>query len=400
MITLGEYVKAIRDTSGLPAPPFIFDIFLVLTFALHILLVNLVLGSILLTIWGRLKGDEYGRKLSSSLSKLTVNSISWAIVLGIAPLLFIQVIYDPFWYTANTLSAVWALAFLLFIALGFLFSYLFYLGGAEEGRGNLIWTILALILFILSGVVIHSLTVTQLYPEKWPSFTTLNNSYISSGKYLHGFEIFRFLHFIVPSLSVIGVWLIFSSSYFRGKYEEKYLNWIENLGIKLALIFSLIQGGIGFLWLLSLPADLKFFSHPLFILALLVAFVFLGFLFYTKKNPSKYAIPIALLLGITILFMSIAREALRIAYFGKVGYTFADYPVNLSVGSLILFLLTFIMGLIVVYYVALVAYRCGKGIKEVGAHKLGRLSVILLWAWIIIMVIIGIFISIKNNALF
>ncbi|MFN3922001.1 MAG: hypothetical protein ACK4K4_06345, partial [Caldimicrobium sp.] len=158
---ISSYLNAMRDAAGLPSPAIIFDILLVLTFALHILLVNLVLGSLALIIWGKIKGSEYSLKLSSSLSRLLVISISWAIVLGVAPLLFIQVIYDPFWYTANTLSALWALLFLVFIALGFTLLYLFYLRGGYEGKGNIFLVILSGVLFLLAGIVMHSLAVTQ-----------------------------------------------------------------------------------------------------------------------------------------------------------------------------------------------------------------------------------------------
>jgi hypothetical protein len=399
-MAIGEYIKAMRDVAGLPSPPFIFDIFLVLTFALHILLVNLVLGSLGLILWGKIKGDANWKRLSASLSRLVVNSISWAIVLGVAPLLFIQVIYDPFWYTANTLSAVWALAFLAFIALAFLFAYFFYLGGGYEEKGTILWPLLSLALLLLAGIVMHALAVTQLYPEKWPNFATQNNIYLSSGKYLHGFEIFRFLHFMLPSFAVTGVWLIFYSRYFREKYDPAYLEWVERLGAKLVLIFSLLQAIAGFLWLVSLPKELNFMTNPFFILALIVGLLFIAFLFYIQRHPSKWAIPVAVFLGVTVLIMSVAREALRMSYFGLVGYSFADYPVNLSLGSLVLFLLTFLMGLIVLYYTAVVAYRAGKGIKEVGAHELGRVSVILMWLWIVVMVILGLYISLKNGALF
>lgn len=397
---IATYLNAMRDAAGLPTPAFVFDIFLVLTFAFHILLVNLLLGSLSLILWGKLKGTPNFLKLSSSLSRLLINSVSWTIVLGVAPLLFIQVIYDPFWYTANTLSALWALLFLAFIAMGYSLSYVYYLRGGSNGKGNLLWLILAGIFFLFAGIIMHSLAVTQLYPEKWPSFATEGNIYISSGKYLHAFEIFRFLHFIVPSFAVIGVWLIFYAKYFRGKYEDDYLNWVQNLGVRLAFIASLLQALIGFLWLITLPSDLNFISNPFFIIALIIAIVFILYLYQATKTSSPKINLIGLLLGITILAMSAAREALRMSYFKKAGYTFADYPVNLSLGSLILFLLTFIMGLIVLLYVAIVAYRSGKGIKEVGFHGLGKFSVILMWLWIVIMVIIGIYISIKNGALF
>ncbi|MCC6048798.1 MAG: hypothetical protein LM579_04635 [Thermodesulfobacterium sp.] len=78
----------------------------------------------------------------------------------------------------------------------------------------------------------------------------------------------------------------------------------------------------------------------------------------------------------------------------------ANYPVNPSYGSLLLFLATFVMGAIVLLYTAIVAYRSGKGIKEVGYEGLGKASVYLMWAWIVVMVVIGVVIAVKNGALF
>jgi hypothetical protein len=135
-MNIGTYLNVMRDPAGLPSPAIIFDFFLVLTFALHILLVNLVIGSALLILYGRFSSNPNAKLLSQSLSRLLVNSLSWAIVLGVAPLLFVQVIYDPFWYTANTMSAWWALGFLAFIALAFILAYVFYLGGGYEGKST------------------------------------------------------------------------------------------------------------------------------------------------------------------------------------------------------------------------------------------------------------------------
>ncbi len=401
-MNIGTYLNAMRDAAGLPSPAFVFDFFLVLTFALHILLVNLMLGSALLILYGRFSANEHAKRLSQSLSRLLVNSISWAIVLGVAPLLFVQVIYDPFWYTANTLSAWWALGFLGFIILGFVLAYVFYLNGGYEGKGSPLWVLLSLAFLILAGVIMHSLAVTQLYPEKWPSFAVIKGVYQSSGSSLHGFELFRFLHFIVPSLAVVGVWLMFYGNYFKGtgKYSEEYLSYVAKLGAKLALYASLGQAVVGFIWLLTLPTEFSFFTNPFFILAFLSALVLLGVLFKAQGNPSGFAKICAFLLGLTVLLMGAAREALRTNYFTKAGYRLADYPVNPSYGSLILFLATFVIGLIVLLYTALVAYRSGQGIKEVGYEGLGRLSVILLWGWILVMVFIGVIISLKNGTLF
>lgn len=57
------------------------------------------------------------------------------------------------------------------------------------------------------------------------------------------------------------------------------------------------------------------------------------------------------------------------------------------------------MGLVILFYVGLVAFRAGRGHKEVGSHGLGKWAVTLSCLWIGIMVVIGLVISFKNGDL-
>lgn len=100
----------------------------------------------------------------------TIN-LSIAIVLGVAPLLFIQVIYDPFWYTANAISVWWAMAFLLVITLGFLSLYVFYLKRNKNPAG---FGIFSLVMVVFAGVSMFAMQ--QLLPEKWLSWYVVNGS--------------------------------------------------------------------------------------------------------------------------------------------------------------------------------------------------------------------------------
>lgn len=138
-----SFLNSMRDVAGVPFYPVVFQILMVLTFALHIIFVNLVIGGTALAIWGRLKGSDYSLRLSKAFARANTIFTSLAIVLGVAPLLFVQVIYDPFWYTAGNLSAWWTLLFLVTIAAAFSFAYLFYLGKGKNG-GSLFWAIFEL----------------------------------------------------------------------------------------------------------------------------------------------------------------------------------------------------------------------------------------------------------------
>ncbi|MCX7613039.1 MAG: hypothetical protein N2Z40_02290 [Caldimicrobium sp.] len=98
--------------------------------------------------------------------------------------------------------------------------------------------------------------------------------------------------------------------------------------------------------------------------------------------------------------MSAAREAIRVLYVAEVNYSVSAYKVNLDGGSTILFLLTFIMGGVVISYQLAVAFYSGRSSKVLvetpALAKWGNLSIIFLILWILIVGGLGIIITIKN----
>ena len=90
---------ALMDPAGAPAHPLIFLVLGVVTFALHMTAVNVMLGTLGLSAWGSFSQTPYWQRLAGALGTTAKVAVSIAIVLGVAPLLFVQVIYDPFWYT-------------------------------------------------------------------------------------------------------------------------------------------------------------------------------------------------------------------------------------------------------------------------------------------------------------
>ena len=80
----------------LPMPEWFFVVVLVLSFLLHILFVNLMLGGSILALIAQIKGlknKEYDILAHEIAKTITVNK-SIAVVLGIAPLLSINVLYN------------------------------------------------------------------------------------------------------------------------------------------------------------------------------------------------------------------------------------------------------------------------------------------------------------------
>lgn len=401
-MNISQMVQGLVDPMGIPFYPIVFIILSVLTFAIHIMFVNFVVGSAFFAFYGAIKGGQYWSRLTKSLIKVTPITNSVAILIGIAPLLFVQVVYDPFWYVSNTLSAWWVIGFILFLLIAYSSAYVFYFKYESSPEVGKLAGLIAVVMFVLSAYVMHSLNYQALLPEKWLSWYIKGLEVDTSGTSLHASQIPRLLHFLVPAFAMIGIYFMLYAWYFskREDFSADYLNWVANLGAKLALYGSLVQAVVGFWWLLSVPSKFSFHTNPFFILALLSAIVLIAYLFKAQKNPISSAVPSIVLAFITILFMASAREALRLLYLTEVNYSPFTYKVNIDWGSTVLFFATFIMGLVIVGYQVVVAYLSGRQTRVLEEtpqlRKWGSLSIALLLAWLVIVAGLGIIITIRN----
>ncbi|MEW6456374.1 MAG: hypothetical protein AB1410_06660 [Acidobacteriota bacterium] len=399
---IAKIIETLRDPMGVPFYPIVFQFLMVLTFALHILFVNFTLGTSFLSIYGYLKGGEYWRYLSRSLVKATIVNISMAMLFGIAPLLFVQVIYDPFWYTSNTISAIWVIGFILIMMIAYGLTYVLYFKSTPgKESGFAIFGIIAFILFLFAGFIMHVLNFQLLQPDKWLSWYFKGASINISGSSLHSFQIPRFLHFLIPSFAMTGIYLLLFAWYFKERedMDKNYLQWVGKTGANLAFVFTLIQVIIGFWWLFSVPSKFTFYLNPFLLLGVLLSLGLLFLLYSAKREPFKYAIPSIILGFLTIFGMSYSREALRMKYLGEIGYSIFDYKLNIDWGSTFLFLLTFLIGLIVAGYLLYIAFKSGREAREYFAtptiNRWGKIGVVLLLIWIVIVGGLGVVITLS-----
>lgn len=126
MPDVGTLLNTLRSPSGVDFYPVVIQVLMVLTWAVHMFFINLVIGSMFLTIYGYFQKDLRWRHLSQKLIKIAIISLSLGIVFGVAPLLFTQTIYDNLWYTANNLSASWVVTFVPVVIVAYYAAYFFY----------------------------------------------------------------------------------------------------------------------------------------------------------------------------------------------------------------------------------------------------------------------------------
>ena len=92
----------------LPAPVWLLRTLLLLTFFLHVLFMNCLLGgtAIALVCRMRRKSSEFSARLAGDLGQILPSVFAFTITLGVAALLFLQVLYGQFLYASSILVGV------------------------------------------------------------------------------------------------------------------------------------------------------------------------------------------------------------------------------------------------------------------------------------------------------
>ena len=401
-----EMLYALRDPAGVPSHPLVFLVLGVLTFALHIAAVQVMLGAATLTLRGAYSPSQHWRRLAQAMLVTAKIAVSVAIVIGVAPLLFVQVVYDPFWYTSNVLSAWWVIGFIVLLILGYIAMYAFYWKNhdivADGGKGG-IWMVLSIALLLAVGFIVHSLTNQMLFPEHWMAWYAPKGVVNPDGHSLHHWHLPRFLFFIALSAPVTGAWLYGYRRYLQGAAEADaaYLGWLRGLAQNLMLIGGVVSVLIGALWMATLPEKMAWFATSVWLLMAVVALaavVALPLVLRDRIDSGVWGYAIFGAGAVGLIVVGAAREMLRfVTLLDTHGYNAMDYKINMDWYSTGLFFTTFgVVGGVTLAYLLTVAWQAGqsKGLYTPSATvtRIGQWSVGLLIGWTVLYFAVGFFV--------
>jgi hypothetical protein len=401
-----EMLYALRDQAGVPSHPLVFLVLGVLTFALHMAAVHVMLGAASLTLRGAFSASTHWRRLASAMLVTAKIAVSVAIVIGVAPLLFVQVVYDPFWYTSNVLSAWWVIGFIALLIAGYIAMYIFYWKNhdivADGGRGG-IWMLLSLALLLAVGFIVHSLTNQMLFPEQWMAWYAPKGVVNPDGHSLHYWNLPRFLFFIALSAPVTGAWLFGYRRYLQGggETDAAYLRWVRGLAQSLMLVGGVVSLLIGAVWMLTLPEKMTWFASSVWMLMALVALlavVALPLVLRDRIDSGVWGYGIFGAGAVGLIVVGAAREMLRfVTLLGSHGYDAMDYRINMDWYSTSLFFVTFgVVGGVTLAYLLTVAWQAGqsKGLYTPSSTvtRIGQWSVGLLVAWTVLYFAVGFYV--------
>lgn len=402
-----EMLYALRDVAGVPSHPIVFLLLGVLTFALHIAAVQVMLGATALVLAHAFSRNPMRRRLAAAMTTTAKIAVSVAVVLGVAPLLFVQVTYDPFWYTSNVLSAWWVIGFILLLIAGYMALYFFYSRNhhledpRQDARSG--WSLVAaLALFLVVGFIMHVLTQQMLSPEKWMAWYAPNGVIDPSGRTLHDYNLWRFGFFIALAAPVTGAWLFAYRRYLGAGQlaDAAYLQWVGRLASRMLHVGGVIALALFAGWMSTLPANItSFATSPIVLLsaALLLFTVLLPALLgqHTLNSSLGYA-PFALG-AVALIAVAALREVLRWTVLkGVHGYDVFTYPIHMDWYSNVLFFATFTLigGSTLAYFLA-VAWKVGQTPKgqiytpSPVIDRIGTASLWLIGIWIVQFFVVG-----------
>jgi hypothetical protein len=293
--------------------------------------------------------------LAGRLMAVNNYGISLTITTGVAPLLFIQLIYQQYFYTATILLAPMWFAMLVLLTAGYYAAYLYKFRGApSRGSGGGAWLSVAAVMFLVIAMIHVAVNLVHAQPEKWAGLADGTWSVLADPTYWP-----RLLHFVLAGLGfaamVTAWWAVRRVS--EGVDAENNTK-IARWSWRWALWTTVLLVVDGFLLLLVLPRPVLrgVMSGGVGTLGPLTLAILLGIgllmMLARVSNPVEKPGLVAGTLGamtLTVAVMSITRHQVRALYLEPSTALFS-FQVVPQWGNFVLFALLLVAGLVTVGY--------------------------------------------------
>ena len=366
------------DRFGIPGHWALFLLLYHVTIVLHFLFMNFAVGGAVVCLVNDVrslgpKNREYLADLSRRISKVIPIAISFLITFGVAPLLFVQVLYGQFFYTANVLVG---LPWMGVIAILIVVFYLAHIVGFRRGRQDVRWIAVRIVIsaamvagFAAVALLLTSNHVWSIVPRQWLArYHAMDYKPWPAEPHFW----FRYAHNLIGATAV-GCLLcaaVARTLAYRRLVDAAWVSRTIRGFLLAAFVLTLAQAGDGVMVLLWLPAKVRevMLLSPNWVhvwgwrVSILGAILACVFMVRGIRRPGDARPPwVALLLiVVTVTGMEMARQAIRVAYLQQqVGFDLSQWSMHWQVGPIILFLACFVGALALVAWMLWIGWRAG-----------------------------------------
>ncbi len=304
----------------LPLDSGVLKVILVALFLVHILFVNLMAGGSILSVFFEILGlsrpryDALAKKIAQT---ITVNK-SLAVVMGVGPLLCINLVYTTHFYAANALTGYAWWSIIPLVTLAFLLSYLHKYTwdrwqGQAKSRHLLIGGLAAFLFMTVPFIFLANINL-MLFPDKWSEV----GGFFSALRIGNVFP--RYFHFLTASLALTAVFLAgwFGRKGFPIETELPEMNrrGLLRLFYRIAFFATIAQFVFGPLLLFTLPfIGINLILLLVILCGILIAVGVLFLLSKEIKSPregvGKPYLGVLVLFSLVVLAMGTGRHLYR-----------------------------------------------------------------------------------------
>lgn len=338
-----------------------FYFFLFLTFTLHLLVMNIMLGSSIIALVHHLRGRSETEPLTLDISQKLPFTIAFAVNFGVAPLLFLQVLYGQFLYTSSVLMAVYWLAVVGLVIVAYLSAYIYDFKYASLGALKTVLLLIVTLCLLATAFIYTNNMTLMLNPEVWTGyFDQPGGTLLNLGDRT---LIPRYLHFVVASIAVAGLFiaLVWSRKASQGRAEAR--RWVRH-GMTWFAYASISQIAVGLWFLASLPQNMVLLfmgGSGLHTLVLLVGAA-LGVAAVVTALQMRVMLTTVLLLATTVAMVYL-RDLVRDAYLNPY-FQVSAREVTGETLPLVLFVIILAAGLAIVAWMLKMAADAGKEVQS------------------------------------
>jgi hypothetical protein len=315
---------------------------LLLTFPLHLLAMNAMVGGLAIGIFQHIKGGALQKQLAHRIAIALPLVIAFVVNLGVAPFLFVQVLYGQFLYSSSVLMGAFWILIIPILIIAYYGAYLYDFRFTRLGSSGPWVAVLVFILLITIGFIFSNNMLLMASPGQFGRYFAHKSGTLLSFAQ-PGFWP-RFLHMMFGALAIGGLFVALLGRFRKDVHPELAVH-AEKIGLRSFLIFTLGNILIGLWYLLSLPKELMM----LFLggnigatIAFCVALLLLAralFAAYKKRFWPTFYHAVGL-----VMVMTFIRSWLRSGYLQNV-FTLDQLQVVPQYSPMIFFFVTLIAGI-------------------------------------------------------
>ena len=320
-----------------------FQFLLLLTFPLHLLAMNAMLGGLGIGITQQLLGGDVRSRLAHRIAIALPLVIALVVNLGVAPLLFLQVLYGQFVYTSAILMGSFWILIIPILIVAYYGAYLYDFRYTRLGRMGVWVAVMTFCLLIVIAYFFSNNMLLMTLPADFGDyFSHMSGNYLVSANTMF---LPRYLHMILGALAVGGLFTAILGR-FRAAADPDLAEHALRLGMTVFSWFTCLNVCFGFWYLLSLEREtmLMFMGGDLpatvsfaIALALVVVVIVSGF----RRKLSATLAATMLLVYLMTFMRAWVRSSLLRDYF-----TLGDLQVVAQYSPLLFFLATLGLGII------------------------------------------------------